>query len=231
MLSMLLFTPVLAKAETDQPTGTRINLSATVEQSIANDEMLVQYRIQEKGGSADKLQQKVNRIAAKLEARLKSEKVKHKTTGRSLRPDWEKGVFNFQRWNASQSGQIVTRDLDSISNWLGDIEAMGVKLNNLSFRISSDKMRNIRDELRLQALKKLRAKAATLSRGVAAKSFRIIRIQTSAGQQPVYRERLMMTDSSMAKRISAPVVTAGESKSSLTVSGEIEVPFTDFPVP
>jgi len=229
MLSLLIFTPVLAKAETGQPTGTRINLSATVEQSIANDEMLVQYRIEEAGSSAKKLRQKVNRITAKLESRLKSEKVKHKTTGRSLRPHWEKGVFNFQRWNVSQSGQIVTSDLDSISDWLGDIEAMGVKLSQLNFRVSSGKMRMVQNELRLQALKKFRAKAVTLSKGVAAKNFRIIRIQSSGSSQPRYEARPMMAEMSMSRSVSAPVVAAGESKSTITVSGEIEVPFTDFP--
>jgi len=212
-------------AETAQPAGTRINLSATAEQSVANDEMIIHYRIEEKGVSAAKLRQKVNRISAKLEARLKSEKVKHKTTGRTLRPHWEKGIFNFQKWNINQSGQIVTRDLNSISSWLADIEAMGIKLNNLSFRISSDKMRQVKDTLRQAALKKFRAKAAILSKGLAAKSFRIIRIQTSGTAQPRYESRPMM-----ARSVAAPVVSAGESRTTVTVSGEIEVPFSDFPV-
>lgn len=229
-LSLLIVAPVLAQAENSQPTGTRISLSATAEQSVANDEMVVHYRIEEKGTSAKKLRARVNAITARLEARLKSEQVKHKTTGRSLRPHWEKGFFNYQKWNLNQSGQITTSDLDSISDWLGDIEAMGVKLNNLRFRISSKKMRQVQDALRLEALQKFRAKAAVLSRGVASKHFRIIRLQTSGGRQPVYAERMMMADAAMAKAASAPVVAAGESKTSVTVSGDIEVPFTDFPV-
>ncbi|GAV20187.1 oxidative stress defense protein [Mariprofundus micogutta] len=231
VLSLLFLSPSITQAETNQPTGTRINLSATAEQSVSNDEMIVYYRVEEKGSSAKQLRQKVNQITARLEARLKSEKVQHKTTGRSFRPHWEKGVFNFQRWNASQSGQIVTQDLDNISSWLGDIEAMGVKLNNLSFRVSSNKMRAVQNELRLQALKKFRTKAASLSKGIMAKSFRIIRVQTSGASQPRYeRGPVMMADMAMAKSAAAPVVTAGESRSKVTVSGEIEVPFTNFPV-
>ena len=230
VLSLLCLAPSWALAENNQPNGTRINLSATAEQSVANDEMIVHYRIEEQGNSAAKLRQKVNRTTARLEARLKSEKVTHKTTGRSLRPHWEKGIFNFQKWNLSQSGQITTRDLDSISSWLADIEAMGIKLNNLGFRVSSDKMRTVKDALQLGALKKFRAKAAILSKGLAAKSFRIIRIQTSGTAQPRYESRPMLAGMSMARSAAAPVVTAGESKSTLTVSGEIEVPFTNFPI-
>jgi predicted secreted protein len=229
ILPLLFLTLPWAHAEEVLPAGTRIQLSATAEQSVSNDEMIVYYRIEETGASVKKLRQKVNQITARLEERLKSEQVKHKTTGRSLRPLWEKGLFNYKKWTLNQSGQIVSSDLDNMSDWLTDIEALGVKLNQLSFRVSSGKMRQVHDELRLDALKKFRAQAKVLSHGLAAKSFRIIRIQTSGDSKLHVARQPMMAEMSMAKS-AAPVMASGESKSSLTVSGEIEVPFTDFPV-
>lgn len=229
ILPLLFLTLAWAHAEEYQPAGTRIQLSATAEQSVPNDEVIVHYRIEETGTSVKKLRQKVNQITARLEKRLQPEQVKHKTTGRSLRPHWEKGLFNYKKWNLNQSGQIVSSDLDNISDWLADIEALGVKLNQLNFRVSSGKMRQLHDELRLEALKKFRAQAKVLSQGIAAKSFRIIRIQTSGASQRHIARQPMMAEMSMTKS-AAPVMASGESKSSLIVSGEIEVPFTDFPV-
>jgi len=229
VLSLFFLTPAWAHAEGNQPAGTRIQLSATAEQSVSNDEIVVDYRIEETGTLAKKLRQKVNQITARLQERLKSEHVKHKTTRRSLRPHWEKGLFNYKKWSLNQSGQILSSDLDNISEWLADIEAMGIKLDKLSFRVSSGKMRQVHDELRLEALKKFRAQAEVLGRGMAARSFRIIRLQASGNAQPHFARQPMMAEMSMAKN-AAPVMAPGESKSSLTISGEIEVPFTDFPV-
>jgi hypothetical protein len=55
------------------------------------------------------------------------------------------------------------------------------------------------------------------------------RIQASSNSQRHVARQPMMAEISMAKSV-VPVMAAGESKSSLTVSGEIEVPFADFPV-
>jgi len=219
----------MAHCEESRPSGTRIQLSVTVEQSISNDEVIAHYRIEEIGTSAKKLRLKVNQITARLEKRLKSEQVKHKTTGRSLRPHREKGVFNYKKWSLNQSGQILSSDLDNLANWLADIEAMGVKLNQLSFRVSSEKMRQAHNELRLEALRKFRDQAEVLSRGITASSFRIIRIQTSGNSRRHFARQPMMAEMAMAKN-TAPVMASGESKTTLTVSGEIEVQFTDFPV-
>lgn len=229
VLALLLVAPVMAHCEESPPAGTRIHLSVTVEKSVSNDEIIVHYRIEETGTSAKKLRLQVNQITARLEKRLKDEQVKHNTTGRSLRPDREKGVFNYRKWRLNQSGQISTNDLDNISGWLADIEAMGVKLNQLSFRLSSEKMSQLHNELRLEALRKFRDQAEVLSRGVDASSFRIIRIQTSGNSPRHFSRQPMMAEMSVANN-AAPVMASGESKYTFTVSGEIEVEFTDFPV-
>jgi len=225
ILSTLFFmTP--AYAETNQPEGTRVSLSAEASEAAVNDELVVYYRIAERGGNATMLRQKVNAIAAAIEARLKKEKVKHKTTSRRLSPVSNDGVFSTREWEMAQSGEIRTNALDDVSGWLGDIESKGAKLNHLQFGISESVRKKTEEQLKLEAIGSFREKAATIAKGLSAKSFKIIQMNTS-GSAPVMAYQQERSYSMMA---SAPQMSAGESKISVSVSGTIEVPFKNFPV-
>jgi len=218
-----------AYAETNQPEGTRVSLSAEASEAAVNDELVVHYRIAERGGSAKALQKKVNAIAGKIEKRLKSEKVKHKTTSRRLSPVSSDGVFTTREWEMVQSGEIKTGDLDAVSAWLGDIEATGAKLNHLRFKVSDAAYKKIEARLKLEAIAEFRAKAATIAKGLSGKSFKIIQLNTS-GSAPtmVYKQSRSYALSSVMSE--APRMSAGESTIKVNVSGTIEVPFKSFPV-
>ena len=226
ILSTLLFMP-LAHAETNQPQGTLVSLSAEASEEAINDELIVHYRIAERGGNAKMLQQKVNAIAGKIEARLKSEKVKHKTTSRRLSPVSSDGVFSTREWEMVQSGEIMTGELEAVSGWLGDIEATGAKLNHLQFKVSDAVYEKIEERLKLEAIASFRTKAETIAKGLSGKNFRIIQLNTS-GSAPVMAYRQEKSYSLMSS--SAPQMSAGESTIKVNVSGTIEVPFRNFPV-
>lgn len=227
ILSTLLFIP-LAHAEASQPQGTRVSLSAEVSEEAVNDELVVYYRIAERGPNAKRLQQKVNGIASAIEARLRKEKVKHKTTGRRLSPVSNDGVFSTREWQMVQSGEISTQSLDAVSEWLGDIEASGAKLNRLQFTVSEAARKKIEERLRIAAISDFRTKAATIARGLSGKSFKIIQLNTG-GSAPVMNYAVQESYSLKSSVSSAPRLSAGESRIRISVSGTIEVPFTSFP--
>ena len=228
ILSTLLFMP-LAHAETNQPEGTRVSLSAEASEAALNDELIVHYRIAERGGNAKALRKKVNATAAAIDARLKKEKVKHKTTSRRLSPVSGDGVFSTREWEMMQGGEIKTRELEAVSGWLADIEATGAKLNRLQFNVSDAAYKKIEARLKREAIALFRAKAATITKGLSGKSYKIIQLNTS-GSAPVmeaYRAREYSIKSMVS---SAPQMSAGESSIKVNVSGTIEVPFKNFPV-
>jgi len=67
-----------------------------------------------------------------------------------------------------------------------------------------------------------------IAHGLDAAAFRIIRLNTSsaAPRPAVYRGEMAMMAKSVAD---TPMLSAGEGRLKLTISGEIEVPFTDSP--
>ena len=69
ILSLLLFTPALAQAESNLPAGTRINISATAETELPNNEVVITFRVEQEGKNANEIRQYVNRVSARSEER------------------------------------------------------------------------------------------------------------------------------------------------------------------
>ncbi|MFQ5582209.1 MAG: SIMPL domain-containing protein [Mariprofundaceae bacterium] len=232
LLTLLLIMVVPALAA-EVPKGTRVSLSAVAEAELSNDEVAIHFRVQAEGKNPAPLRKQVNEISEKIKQRLENESdVKLTTTSRRLEPLWEYNKLASKRervgWRMLQTGLITSTRLDNVPDWLDDIEKTGAKLSGLQFRISGPTLHDAQDALRLQAIRSFRSQAKGIVKGLDAKSFRITRLQTS-GQQPVYPVRGDMIGVAMMESKAAPALSAGESKVSVTVSGEIEVPFKDFP--
>jgi predicted secreted protein len=105
---------------------------------------------------------------------------------------------------------------------------LGVRFQGVRYRVSSKESRAVQDELRMQAVAIFRAKAAAMAKALSARSYRIISVQTSHSQ-PVYPAKGRMVMGVAMEAAAAPGMQAGESRITATVSGEIELPFRDFP--
>lgn len=234
ILSLLILSPLHAQAEATQPAGTRITISTSAERELPNDEVVITFRVEQEGKDANAIRQQVNRITDLIHKRLQKEaRLKIKTTGRNMQPVWHhpKNQPRIRTaWRMSQSEEITSSNLEAVPQWLETIESEGAQLSNLQFRVSQQLSLQTKDALLLQAIKAFRSKAATLAKGLDASSFRIIHLNSSA-QEPrpvLYRsEMVMMAKSADA---AAPSLSAGEGVARISVNGEIEVPFTDFPL-
>jgi len=232
LLSLILI-PTLVSAEAQSPNGTRINLNAAVETEVPNDEIVISFRVEKEGKDARAIRQYVNKVSTAIKNRLEREKgVKLKTTSRNMQPVWKHHKDRPRQrtgWRMTQTGQVVSKKLDAVPSWLAAIEAEGANLSGLQFRISAATSKKVQDSLRLQAITLFRNKASVIAKGLSAKTFRIIRLNTSShAPQPVrYRAEMAMMAKSVAS--DAPALSSGEGKISVNVTGEIETPFIDFP--
>jgi len=216
-----------ASAAEELVSGTRISLNASVEVQLPNDEVVITFRVEKEGKDADAVRQYVNRVSGAIQQRLEKQPgVMLKTTGCTMQPVWEQPQ-NRKRvrsgWRMTQTEQVVSQKLDAMPGWLDVIERAGAHLSGLQFRLSSKAARKTQDRLRLQAIALFRRKAAVIARGLDAKQFRIIQLNAAsqAPQPVVYRAEAVRA---------APALSAGEGRIRVNIEGEIEVPFTDFPV-
>jgi len=196
ILSLLFISPIWAQAEGNQLKGARVSLSAIAETELANDEVAVQFRVQAEGKQPAPLRQQVNRISARIKQRLENESDVKLTT-------------TSRRLEPVWEYHATTRKRER-TGWRM-VQTGTITSTKL------DAVPNWLDDIE---------QAGAIAKGLDAKSFRVIRLQTNTNR-PVYPVRGLAMMASKAE--AAPALSSGESKVSVTVSGEIEVPFKDFP--
>jgi len=225
VLSLLFITPAWATEPADA--GTVVSLSATAALAVENDQLLVSFRIEAEGPDAAKLQKVVNDTSRRVQALLAQHpEIKVQTTGRSLQAlthyDKTKAKQVRDGWRLVQNEQAITHSLASVPEWVDGIERAGAHLNNLNFNVSEEKTETTLEKLRMQAVQTFRMRAASMSKALDAPSFRILNLRTDNRMppSPVMQRSLM----AMSPAESAPSFNAGESRLSVTVSGDILLP-------
>lgn len=216
------------------PKATQISLSATLSITLPNDEAVVNYRMEATGKHAKALRKKVNDMGQLIQQQLKSEKgIKQTTLSRRMEILWRYDKVNSRQvrdgWKLVQIEQLISNHLERVPYWVDGIEKAGAHLNHLSFRISDSSMKTAQNNLRLQAIQAFRDKANTFSKALGATSFHIINLQTSQ-QQPVYPMRQARPVMALMRKpeASPPTLNKGEGKISVTVSGNIALPFKSY---
>jgi len=206
------------------------------ESDIANDEVVINYRIEQESKDAKSVRQYVNRVSGLIQKRLKDvDGVTLKTTGRNMQPVWQHRPNKPRErtgWRMTQTGQVISKKLDAVPDWLAAIEDAGAHLSGLQFRISAATSQEVQGRLLLQAIAIFREKASVIASGIGASSFKVIRLNTASQtpRSPMYASDMPMMARSM-KSAAAPALSAGKSLVKINISGEIETPFVDFPAP
>jgi len=212
--------------------GTVVSLSAEATVEVPNDEVVVHFRVEERGKKLNALRKRVNQMSASIKKSLAKEKgVTLKTSSRRVSPVWKPNQYNSVRdsWVVVQTATITSKNLEGVPRWLDVIEHAGAKLQNLSFRISDTLRRSTQEKLRVQAIQQFRIKAATVSKALDARSFSIRHLNTNNAfsPPPVYGGEMAMMSKS---RGMAPALSSGDSRVTVSVSGDILVDQVKFKV-
>lgn len=216
----------------DAPAGTRVALTAQAAETLPNDEVVVRFRIEAQGPKAAVLRDRVNRISRAVDVRLKREKgVVQATLGRSVAPVWHYDSVTHKQvqdgWRLVQSAQATSGVLDAVPDWVDAIEKAGAHLDSLTFRVSAGAMEKAREHLRLRAIAEFRARAGMIARALSASSFQILELHTDTA---LPRQPRPLALAQAAQATPRPVLEAGESRVTVSVSGEILLPERNYPV-
>ena len=212
--------------------GTVVSLAAEATLEVPNDEVVINFRVEERGKKLNALRKRVNQMSASIKKSLAKEKgVKLKTSSRRVNPIWKPNQYNSVRdsWVVVQTATITSKNLEDVPRWLDIIEHAGAKLQNLSFRISDTLRRNTQEQLRIQAIQQFRIKAATVSKALDATSFLIRHLNTGNAftPPPVYRGEMAMMSKS---RDAIPALSSGDSRITVNVNGDIVIDQVRFKV-
>jgi predicted secreted protein len=215
------------------PEGTTIiNLSATEKRTLPQDLLVASLRIEAEDKSDPAVvQKKINEAMTKaLELAKKESSFKISTGAYSVYKNEYAVVVNpktgeqktEKKWMGSQTIDIQSKDSTKLLEIVGKIQGLGFAMNNLAYTLSPEVMETTRDELLVNALKKLVAKADIVAKTLGKSKADLVDVNVDAGGpvMPMYKnmmgraEMVMAADAAMP----APVAEAGESDVQLTVS-------------
>lgn len=225
LLSTLLlfsaFGAVHAQSASLLPQGqTLITLSVTERMQVAQDELQAELRIETEDRDARAVQNAINSAMAEALQLASGSSGVDVSTGHY-------GVYQFNRqpqasrpdpvWRGTQHIRLTSTDAAALLELAGELQESGFVMNQLSWRLSTEKADEVRDSLMETAIARAQAKVqrAAAALGKSEYDMAAVNVDGAMDFSPPVMMRAMAADS---REMAQPVADAGETEVSLTVS-------------
>lgn len=241
LLSLLLVLGLSLPAHAEQevialpPAGHSIlNITVTEQMKLAQDTLSASLRYELDGGSANEIQDRINKAVAEAVGEAKAYSSVKATTGsyyvyvydegQIIDPRTGQPVSSSKKWRGTQTIELESEDSSKLLELAGKIQTKGFIMNGMNYSLSREKSEGVQDELMQKALKQLGAKAKIAATALGKSGYDVIDININGSSPPVYpvygRAKMMAMAEGVAD-VSTPVAEAGESEVSLSVTARV----------
>jgi len=218
------------------PTGqTIINIAVTQQTKLTQDTLSASLRYELDGGSANEIQDKINKAVAEAVAESKKYSEVKTTTGsyyvyaydenQIIDPRTGQAMSSNKKWRGTQTIDLESKDSTKLLELAGKIQTKGFIMNGVNYSLSYEKNQSVQDELLQQALTTLGAKAKVAATALGKGSYEIVNVDVNGSDPqmyPAYAPRMMaMSKDAGVAEVAAPTAEAGESTVSLTVNARV----------
>jgi len=208
-------------AEEAKPKGTLIDFSVEASRPAVNDMARATVYAEASGANPGELAKKVNStIEDALKTAKTFPKIKTQSSGVRTYPSYGKDG-RITGWRMRSELDLETLDMAALSELLGRLQET-IAVGQLSLLPSPETQKKCEEAATLEALAAFQAKAKLIA-GALKKTYCIRQMNIGGGSQPIERP-MMMRAAKMAAMEAAPApIEAGESRVSVTISGQIEL--------
>jgi len=199
---------------------TLITLSVTERVSVEQDLVIASLRIEVEDRDASEVQNQVNTVMAQALQRARDVVDVSQSTGFYH-------VYQYDRqpqggraetvWRGSQSLTLEGRDAQVLLALAGELQAMGLLMNQLSYQLSTERADEVRDSLMEAAISRAREKAerATAALGKSRFDIAVLEVDTSSDYSPPVMMRAMADTGS--REMAPPSAEPGDTEVTLSV--------------
>lgn len=200
----------------------QVDLSATAEREIENDELVAVVYAQ---AQSQRQAEAANSVNEDIRWALDLAESARGITAQTLQYNSYPVYGNNQRivgWQARQSLRLESQDSDRLSELLGELQER-VAIESVNYQVSREAREAADDELIEEALQSFNRRASLVAEELGRSGYRIVRININTGGgrvSPVaYRSRTMALEADVAQ----PALEAGTQTVSVNVSGTVEL--------
>jgi len=224
LLAAVISLPSFAGEPNDDLNYNLYHLSASAEDEIENDIMKVTLLASHQSLKSSDANKVVNQqMTMALEILKKTKDIQYETGNYQTQPVYQNRQIT--GWNASQQIELKSSDVDQLSEVIGKLQKE-LKISSMSFDVSKPVRQKAENGLSVEALNQFKERAELIQKTMGADQYQIVTVDINTGtQRPPARQRLMMTEMSMASASPAPTVEGGNSTVTVNVTGQIQLIF------
>ena len=199
----------------------QISLNASASQNVTNDVLTARLVVQENGAKPSQLSQRVNKRMTKiLQLAKPSSDVKTQTTNYNTQPMYKNSKII--GWQVTQQLSLTSENIEQLTTLLAKLNELA-NIQSMTFSISDSLREQIRQSLTKAAIKKFRNKAQMFTEEFDKTTYQLIHASVDTNSNHYRPQPMMMEKMAMADFASAPAVSSGTNKITVTVSGSIEL--------
>jgi predicted secreted protein len=196
-----------------------LHISATERKEVEQDLLVATLAYSATNRDARALQDAINGAMAKALDRARQETRVKANTGAYQIYEIVEPRTKEKKWQGQQSLTLKSKEASTLLELAGDLQNMGLKMNNLQYILAPETAVAVQDSLMEAALAQLQARAdrAAKALGKSNAELRDVRVEgnDTIAQPRMYRGMAMEME---AASMAAPVAAAGETTISLSVS-------------
>jgi predicted secreted protein len=224
-----------ASAEPAADPRNRASFQIVVTREVENDWAMARLSAMAEGKDPAAVAAEVNARMQKALARAKKEKGIEVESGSYVtqpvydveRPSTSSvadgdGKGRIVRWQAWQELRLESADVDRLSKLIGALQEEQLALSGIEFTVKRETREALEDELALEALRKFRARADLITKGLAGSGWSLVAVSVGQGGAQPRFQSMMRADMAM-KSAPAPAFEAGKSEVQVTVDGTIQL--------
>ncbi|MDX1353391.1 MAG: SIMPL domain-containing protein [Thiomicrorhabdus sp.] len=222
LLSFLAFTQQ-AQADSEKPTGNKVQFSVSESQNVPNDSISMTFNRVAEGITPQAVANEINQqMQAAISALKAYPQVIVQTSQYNIHPVYKKQVIS--HWRGQQSLVLTLENKPGLVQVLSKIQPY-LAYQSMQFGVSDDLQRQILSQLTDKAIAQFRSQASRIAQGFQAPSFKILETHINTPNFAVPRAVYARSDMAMmSAEMAPPAVSAGQSKLKVTVSGTILLP-------
>lgn len=211
----------LAADQTRAPLYDQISLHATAQGDVENDLMRVRMQVSHEHRDAAELANKVNTDMQWALAQLAEfSTIRFSTENYTTYPKYEQQ--RVAGWRSTQTLAMSSDDFEAIKKAVQILQSR-LQVQQMMFEPRAETRRTTEDELINQALDNLKHRALLVQQNMGASGYRIIHLNIDTGHVSPGHLRMEATMMRSTSVDVAPAVEGGDSKISVTVSGQIQL--------
>jgi len=219
LLSCLL--PAAALADN----GTILNLSASAQRELANDELTASLYVQDRHAQPAVLADRLNKALARARAEASGFKqVEFSSGSYNSWPDYGRDG-KIQGWQGRAQIRLKSSDFTASAELVARLQKF-MLLENVQFGVADRSRRQAEDQLIPEAIAALQAQAAAAGKALGRNRQQVLELSIGNAQppapMPILRAKAMLADAQAAE-VAAPDWQPGNSQVQLSVTGRIEL--------